>query len=300
MARPSASSFGWLRGFGTRISLFLLILVSVGLLVQYKVNDNNQQFSGVRQVTDDVTSPISNAITTPMWGTKRAWGFISSHWNAAKRVRQLEAENQTLRQWEALSHALHNKIVRYEQLLQIQGQPDLRVLSARVIAETRGPFVRSVLLRVGRRDGVRQGQAVVGPNGLIGRIVTVGNHSSRVLLVTDLNSRIPVQLEGSNTRAILAGDNQGNPKLIYMGKSFVPVAGTRISTSGDDGVLPAGIAVGELLTLQSSDVVRVRTYADLSAIDFVQVLAQPSLVPPEAEITEPVPAQSANTTGDVQ
>ncbi|VAV96499.1 Rod shape-determining protein MreC [hydrothermal vent metagenome] len=289
MARRGATGpFEWLRGFWTRASLVLLILISVGLLVSGRNSERETAFSGIRKIGDDVASPVMWVVNQPGNGFRYITHWIGSYWNAGKRVRELEAENKTLRQWEALSHALHSKILRYEQLLAMQGEAEVRVISTRIIAEAQGPFARSALLRAGRGDGVVKGQAVVDPDGLVGRIISVGNRSARVLLLNDLNSRIPVMFEGTLARAILAGDNSSDPKLIYTAREFIPKIGTRISTSGDDGVLPAGISVGEVVAVEEQGGVRelrVRMYANLSAIDFVQILAVQPIMPPEDETT---------------
>lgn len=287
---------GWLTKFWTQVSLVFLILISIILLVLNNRAEQNMPFENIRQIADDITSPAMQAIDLPLSGFQKMGNWLISYWNATSRVRLLEQENRNLRQWEALSHALHAKILRYEKLLNLQGEVEVRVVSSRMIAEARGPFVRSGLLPVGRTKGVANGQAVVDPQGMIGRIVTVGKNSSRVLLLNDLNSRIPVIFAGSSMRAILAGDNTRYPKLIFMGGDFIATPGTRISTSGDDGVLPAGLAIGEVLAGDgdaSRKEFRVRIYANLTAIDYVQVLARQPVLSPEQEI------EAAETTSPV-
>ncbi len=302
--RGSSGAMVWLRGFWARVSIVLFIGISVALLLSQGNTDDPQSFTQVRVAADDVAAPAMQAVDLPLGSFSGLGAWLSSNWKAAERVRILEAENRALRQWESLSHALHAKILRYEQLLNMQGEPEVRVLSTRVVAEAHGPFVRSALLRIGRSDGVSEGLAVVDPRGLIGRIVSVGKHSARVLLVNDLNSRIPVVLQGSSVRAILAGDNQRDPQLIYVGKGFVPKTGDRVSTSGDDGVLPSGIAIGEVVEVKNPDGsvgYRVQTYANLSTMDFVQILARQPAVPPELDPSEPeiedlTPANAGDTT----
>ncbi|PHR59210.1 MAG: hypothetical protein COA47_09595 [Robiginitomaculum sp.] len=288
--RGSSGAMVWLRGFWARVSIVLFIGISVALLLSQGNLDDPQSFNKIRVAADDVAAPAMQAVDLPLGGLSNFGSWLSSNWNAAERVRVLEAENRALRQWESLSHALHAKILRYEQLLNMQGEPEVRVLSTRVVAEAHGPFVRSALLRIGRDDGVSEGLAVVDPSGLIGRIVSVGKHSARVLLVNDLNSRIPVVFQGASVRAILAGDNQRDPKLIYVGKGFVPKNGDRVSTSGDDGVLPSGISIGEVVEVLNPDGsvgYRVQTYANLSTMDFVQILARQPAVPPELDPISP-------------
>src|SRR5580704_12656089 len=101
-------------------------------------------------------------------------------------------------------------------LLHFKTEPGIAYISARVIADTGGPFVRGLIVTAGKVDGVREGMAAMTGDGLIGRVIEAGDWSSRVLLITDLNSRIPVTVAGSGERAILAGDNSAMPKLVYL------------------------------------------------------------------------------------
>lgn len=285
--RGSTSLFAWLRGFWTQASLVFLILISVVMLAVNNRSGDEIAFKGVREGADEILSPAMQVIDLPLSGMQNAGKWISSYWNSAARLRELEKENRNLRQWEALSHALHGKILRYEELLNMQGETDISVVSARMIAESRGPFVRSGLLRVGRTKGVVVGQAVVNPRGMIGRIVTVGKNSSRVLFLNDLNSKVPVTFEGSISRAIISGNNTRYPELTYIGEGFSPQIGTKISTSGDDGILPAGLLVGEVIApRREGGNFQVNLYANLAIVDFVQVLSRPLVITPEQEILE--------------
>lgn len=268
------------RGFWARASLFLLVLLAIAFLLMGRNAGVYGAFPGLRRTVDDAAAPVMEVVNLPFVGVRKAAGWVGSFWNSAARVRKLEAENQRLQQWESLSRALHGKLVAYEHLLAMQGEQPVRVVSARLVAETHGPFVRSSLLRVGSDEGVKAGQAVVVPGGMIGRVVSAGHHSARVLLLTDLNSRVPVMLEGTNVRAILAGDNTDFPRLEYLRKDAQVAAGTRVVTSGDDGILPEGLAVGELVPATGPlELPRVRLYADMTELDYVQVLG---MNPPKA------------------
>ncbi len=296
--RGSSGPFDWLRGFGTRASLLLLLLVSLALLVVSRTSEGEMPFKGLRRVVDDIAKPPMQLIEWPLSGIQKLNERIAAHWNASQRVLELERENRTLRQWESLSHALHAKILRYEKLLNIQGEDQIRVLSTRLISESRGPFVRSALLRAGSSSGVAEGQAVVDPDGMVGRIVTVGKYSSRVLMLTDLNSRVPVTFEGNTSRAILAGDNAKHPKLIYINNGFVPAISTRVLTSGDDGILPSGLMIGKVVEIDEQHNVRVQLFANLNSVDYVQVLTRPLVIPPEQEPVESPAASEVSVHGD--
>ncbi len=134
-----------------------------------------------------------------------------------------------------------------------------------------GSFVRALLLNVGSERGVRKGQAAVSGDGLVGRVAEVGERSARVLLITDLNSRIPVVIQETRVRAILAGDNTNRPRLIYLSANSDLAEGQRVVTSGHGGAFPPGVPVGRVVSVGESGV-RVAPFADADRLEFVQLM----------------------------
>lgn len=169
-------------------------------------------------------------------------------------ARRLNEENQALR---ALSHAVPDAAISY--------------VSGRVVADAGSTFVRADLLNAGLREGVRKGQAVVNERGLVGRITHVGLRTARVLLLTDLSSRIPVSIEANGERAILVGENAGLPRLAHLLPNAKVKAGDRIVTAGQVGAFPPGLPVGEVAEV-ADGAVRVQPYADLDRLDYVEVV----------------------------
>ena len=156
----------------------------------------------------------------------------------------LRQANDRLLQWQSVARILEgeNKALR-EQLNYIPDQK-ASFLTARVIADSGGAFAHSLLVNVGSQVGVTNGQAVVTGDGLVGRVAGFGSRATRVLLITDLNSRIPVLVESTRTRAILAGNNSDRPRLIHLPPGVSVSPGDRIITSGHGGVFPVGLPVG--------------------------------------------------------
>jgi rod shape-determining protein MreC len=151
-----------------------------------------------------------------------------------------------------------------------------------VMADSGSPFRQSVLLNVGNRDGIRDGWATMDGIGLVGRISGVGERTSRVILVTDSNSRIPVTVQPSGQKALLTGDNSPLPPLEFLEDSDQVQPGDRVVTSGDGGVLPAGLLVGQV-ALGTDKRFRVVLSADYARLEFLRVLRSHELVP----ITDP-------------
>lgn len=183
----------------------------------------------------------------------------------------LRAENERLKEWQAAVLELNDENRALRAMLNVVADPRASFISARVIGDGGGAFVRTVLINAGTRDGVATGQAVVNGDGLIGRIVEAGERTARVLLLTDLNSRIPVVVESSRERAILSGDNSDSPKLAYLADDATVAPGDRIVTSGHGGMFPPGLLVGRV-TAVDGDRVRVAPFADWRKLEFVSVL----------------------------
>lgn len=267
---------------------------------------------------DDPLGAVMGAVVAPIRAGQGLIDRIAAMWTAAGRVAELEAENARLEEWRALAQALAERNERYEQLLgvpaSVEGGPDYLPASptaagvtARLVLDPAGPFRRTLLANAGADHGVRRGYAAVNENGLVGRVVTVGRRSSRVLLLDDYNSRVPVMGQLSRVRAILAGDASAAPRLQGVLSLSAPrmdnvigarppLAGEPVVTSGDGGLYPPGLVVG--YAAQAEDGVwRVRLAAARAAIDFVRIMPFSPVEAPEAapapEEDLPAPGRSA-------
>ncbi len=187
-------------------------------------------------------------------------------------------ENRILKKKVALLQQDHDRMVelqdvnsRYEKLLNLRTEPPVETVTARSVAVSRGPFSNNRLIDAGASKKISFGYPVITEQGLVGRVVGVSPDVSRVLMVTDVTSHVPVMMLRSDGRAMMDGDGGGYPKLDWVrGKDSVRV-GDQILTSGDGGVFPRGLPVGEAVK-GIDGVWRVRLYSNRSPIDFVKVL----------------------------
>ena len=144
---------------------------------------------------------------------------------------RLRDENDRLRRWQSVALTLDSENQRLKAALRWIPDPEASYVTARVVADAGGVYAKAVLLSVGPNHGLRKGQIALDERGLVGRITEVGSRTARVLLITDMNSRVPVILEGSRSRAILAGTNNPRPRLLYWSEGTVPKEGERIVSS---------------------------------------------------------------------
>lgn len=234
----------------------------------------------VSKTVTRITAPVLWVLSAPARWMEAAGNTVSDHVAAVERMQAMEAELERLRAAEREMETLRRRLDRYEALLGTAIPPGQDVVTARAVFENRGPFVRTLLIDAGRRAGLRPGHAVMGEGGLLGRIVTAAEDASRVLLITDPNSRVPVRVGAGEFRAILVGDGTDRPKLQFSGGPGL--AGDHVTTSGDGAMLPAGLPVGRVV---DSDTRAVAPYARGGGAEFVKavVFFFPQLEEGEAE-----------------
>ncbi|MEM8616956.1 MAG: rod shape-determining protein MreC, partial [Pseudomonadota bacterium] len=166
---------------------------------------------------------------------------------------------------------------------------DRAEVTARVIAEANGPFAEALLANAGAMSGVQEGYYAENDGGLVGRVVQVGNRSSRLLKITDFNSRVPVIGESSGLRAIMAGGRDGNGRLLDQPEEGKFYVGERILTSGEGGLYPRGILVGVVLEAEGAS--RVALSMRRGQLGYLRLKPALRITPPEAD---PVNPQSAS------
>jgi len=218
----------------------------------------------------DAAAPLLDIAAQPIRALKGIGPYFRRQGDLVAENARLREEVRDTQYWIDLANQRLDRMQEYEKALSIENESTPDRIAAWTVADPQGPFVRSRLIGVGRALGVRNGFPVINIYGLVGRIVEAGDRSSRVLLLTDLNSRIPVMADRTNARAIMIGDNSANPRLDFVARDAVLESGDRIVTSGDDGVLPRGLPIGEAQPTRDGGW-RVQLYSDLAPVDLVWV-----------------------------
>ncbi len=196
---------------------------------------------------------------------------LSSYARIVEQNQELRRELQQMRAWREAALQLEQRNAQLLSLNQVRIDPALTHVTGIVLADSGSPFRRSVLLNVGARDGVQDGWAVMDGLGLAGRISGVGNRTARVVLLTDTASLVPVIVQPSGQRALLAGDNSPFPVLEFIESPDDLRPGDRVISSDDGGVFPAGLLVGEVVQTRDRRL-RVRLAADYGRLDFLRVI----------------------------
>ncbi|PZO84344.1 MAG: rod shape-determining protein MreC [Micavibrio aeruginosavorus] len=231
-------------------------------------------FGGVRSSVSDILSPALIVLSEPFRQIATFTSGVTGLSELRAENAQLRAENLRLREWYQTALMLESENQSLHALLNVKPDPTHRFITARVIADSGNSYVKSAIISAGQDDNVMKGQAVLSGDGLVGRVIESGRTSARILLLTDVNSRVPVILEGSRQKAILTGDNTDLPVLKYLPVDGDVRAGTRIVTSGNGGMFKPGLPVG-IITIGKDGQPRVKPYADISRIIHVRVVDFP-------------------------
>jgi rod shape-determining protein MreC len=248
---------------------FVFVIAAAGTLIFSAVNP--QRVSIVRTGVADVAAPILGTVTKPFQSAILFVRDVSGLSELQAENARLAQENLRLREWyqTALLLEAENKSLR--ELMHVKIDPENRFITAQVLADSGNTFVKSLLVAAGTDDSAQKGQAVISGEGVIGRVIESGRKVSRVLLLTDINSRVPVLVEDSRQHAILAGQNDMNPSLVHLPPESDIKNGARIITSGYGGIFPHGLPVGRVV-IDDDGVYRVQLFADFDRLVHVRIV----------------------------
>ncbi len=220
---------------------------------------------------DTVASVPNKILDKPVQVVGDGTSGLSDYFFAVRENRILKKKVQELSQFRDAYLEMKDVNERYEKLLNLRTEPAVDTVTARSVLVSRGPFNNNRLIDAGTEKHIGFGNPVITDQGLVGRVVGVSPNVSRVLMVTDITSHIPVMIMRSDGRAMMDGDGGGYPKLDWVRGRDMVREGDQILTSGDGGVFPRGLPVGEAVK-GVDGVWRVRLYANRGPIDFVKVL----------------------------
>ncbi len=231
-------------------------------------------WQGSRISVTDIFAPIITTISQPFHYVADIVGGMTGITQLKAENERLKSENTRLKEWYQTALLLEAENRSLKDVLNVLPDPSQSYITTRVIADSGTSFVRSLLVAAGTQDGVNKGQAVMGGQGMIGRIIEPGSRASRVLLLTDINSRVPVVVEGANQRAILAGNNEDLLTLEHMPSDSLIEEGARIVTSGHGGMFPAGLPIGRVVKNEDGTFY-VRPFTDPNNANFIQIIEKP-------------------------
>lgn len=296
MARQNGANEDYVRPI-RRLAVSVLVLCLFAVFLLWRIDSPRAE--RVRTELVDWVVPNMEWAMVPVTETVRLVRGFQSYTSLQRQNRELRDELQRMKAWKEAALQLEQENAKLLDLNKVRLDPALTVVTGQVLADSGSPFRQSVLLNVGgARDGIKEGWAVTDGLGLVGRISGVGENSSRVLLLTDNTSRVPVTIQPSGQRAMLLGDNSIFPALDFIESPEEVRPGDRVISSGDGGVFPAGLLAGTVVLARDGRT-RLRLAADYERLEFLRVLRSQPVNPIDApaELIGPVlPSPNATMT----
>ena len=253
------------KGNKQRFSLVALIIFSVVLIVLSRIN-----FPAINYLKiglNEVVYRVSFIVSLPEQQLNRSLIVINNHLNLYNDHDQLKEKFKSLKGKE-----LDNEYLKFEneRLRKIIDEYIINTdeLVAKVLLDKESPFLRSIILNKGSKDKIRIGMAVLDGPYLVGKVVEVNYATSRVLLISDLNSKIPVILEPGDIQSIMSGSGKNKGQIQYFKTENTLNEKKIVFTSGSGGIFKSGIPIGEFNSGEE-----IKFFSDLSQLTFVKVVS---------------------------
>ena len=232
--------------FNFILILMCLVLVFLGKFDLIAVRN-------LKAFLSDFLAPITFVFNKPAKGIAEVLEDVKSVSSLRDENIRLKSEIRRLKIWKNKTEIQELELLELRELLKVIPKNNNKIITGRVVTAAGGVFANTVLINVGKKDGIIIGQPAISSFGLVGYVVNVGLNSSRILLIIDINAMIPIYLTNSNWPAVVQGQNGELLKIRFLSSEAKPVEGEVLQTSGHGGQLPAGINVGNIIKSYSGD-----------------------------------------------
>lgn len=251
---------------------FAIVILFLSAFVMMLINKTDTVIiEKTSSMATDVVSPLIDVLVVPARTLAGVFDYFRDLSKIYDDNRKLRAENNRLQIVSDKARALEIENKLLAKLLNYTPPPNAKFVTARVIAEEGDAFSHWIIAYTGRDSGVKKGQVVMSDNGVIGRVDKPGKMYSKIILITDINSKIPVMVERTRVRGILSGDNTTVPKMIFIPLSAKLTVGDRIITSGVAGVFPPGLPIGKISSIEKNSV-KIKTFGNLDRLEYVKII----------------------------
>ncbi len=252
-----------------RIIHGVLILLSFSLMFLGKADLS--ALRNIRMGSSDFLAPVIDFVSAPIRGIETMVEGVRTVASLRAENVRLQGENDLLKRWRRRAEILESE---NRQLRSVTGAATIESrtpITARAVTAPGGGFAHTVLIAIGSEEGIVRGNPVVTADGLVGIVIDVGRAYARVLMISDINARIPVILSSSSWPGLTVGQNGQFLDLQFLPDEAQPKIGELVLTSGHGGVLPNGLPVGRVDQIEDGTI-RVRPAVDLRNLSYVSVL----------------------------
>ena len=261
-----------LRKIKSQIRLFIpLALMLISLCFVLFGTFQNPWLRQFRFALQETIAPIIYVISSPIRWSKAGYHATVSFFNTYSENERLLAENKSLRAWRTVALHLAADQTRLSELLNYTPPQKSTAVTARVLSDTGNRFTKTLVVSAGRKQGVTKGDVAMTSAGVLGRIVEVGTDASRLLLLTDYASRVPVVIGSDQVFGILTGDGSLLPHVTSLPEGKTVHPRDIVLTSGQVGVYPAGLGIGVVDSVENGEI-RVRLFEGDITPPFVRLV----------------------------
>ena len=253
-----------------RFSLVGLIFFSVVLIILS--NLNFVAINYIKSGLNEIVYRISFIVSIPEKQLQKSITLINEHISMYSEYKVMENKIRQLENNNLNSNFLQAENSRLKRLID-EYITESDELVAKVLLDKDSPFLKSIIVNKGSKDKVSLGMAVLDENYLVGKIVEVNYSTSRVLLISDLNSKIPVIIEPGNVQSILSGSGKNHGEIQYFKSSSEISTENVVFTSGSGGIFKAGIPVGKIENVRINKNYVTRFLSNLDQLTFVKLVS---------------------------
>ncbi|MDA9925908.1 rod shape-determining protein MreC [Amylibacter sp.] len=262
------------------IGIAAIIIISFSFFILWRIDNPRAELIRIA-VIDKIVPNLDWAITPATKVSQMAQNF-QNYKRLYDQNQELRNELQKMRSWREAALQLEQENARLLDLNKVKLNTKLNYVSGKILVDSGNIFRQSAIINLGSLDGIVEGWAAMDGLGLVGRISGVGKKTSRVLFLTDTSSNVPVLIKPSNQRAILSGDNSIQPNLLFIENNKQIQPGDRILTSGDGGVFPANLLIGQV-SLNNLNQFKAQLSANFSGLEYLRIIRHS----PNATINQP-------------
>ena len=258
------------KGNKQRFSLIFLIFLSLAFLFLGRINF--EPINQVKIVIREVVYRSSFIVSVPENYLKKTYQNIQNHFVIYNDYFEIKSEIEKLNSEKTVDQFIIEENKRLKKIIDDYVAESEEVV-AKIIIDKNSPFLRSLIVNKGSKNNIKLGMAVLDGDYLIGKVVEVNYLTSRILLLSDLNSKIPIIIEPGTYQSILSGTGKNNGIIQYLKENYLIEENSIIYTSGAGGLFKAGIPIGKIKKEKLNTENTVDFFSDFSQLRFVKIIS---------------------------
>ena len=282
----------------TKQKFSLLSLITLSIIILILSSFDYKIIKTVRSGINEIIYRGSFVISAPEKIVKNLNTEIRNHFGLYSNSKKLEKELNEYRSQKISLDILEFENQKFRQQLD-DYLISTEIVFSKIIIDNKSPFLRSIVINKGSRDGIKSGMAVLDQQYLVGKVIEVNFGTSRVLLLSDINSNIPITISPGNLLAIATGTGKDQAKVNFLKKThFDKITNdSLVYSSGTGGLIKSGVPIGRITNFDSKidEDINIEFFSDFSQLQYVSVVAFDKV---ETKVTEKIDVETSENEND--